>query len=406
MRELVIQKFGGTSVATADRREQVIDKVINCLNQGKKPVLVVSAIGEQGDPYATDTLLEFVKQVHDKIESRSKALLMSCGEVISSVVITQALRKRGYKAEPLTGAQAGIVTNQQFTEARIKEIDTQDILEVLEAEKIPVIAGFQGLTKDGEITTLGRGGSDTTACALGAALHAEMVEIYTDVEGVMTADPRIVPNARTLKHVTYDEVCELAYQGAQVIHPRAAEIAKRERVPVIIRSTFSEAEGTVVSNAFKQEEMEIKGDKPVTGITSRTNVVLLRIAPKNQQENATALGCFRVLADAGISVDFINVRPELISFMVDEIVAEEAAALLEEAGYNYQLASDFVKVSVVGAGMSGRPGIMARVVEALSAAGVSIYQTTDSHTAISCLIRAQAKEESLQVLHDYFELAD
>lgn len=406
MRELVIQKFGGTSVATADRREQVIDKVINCINQGKNPVLVVSAIGKQGDPYATDTLLEFAEQVHDNIESRSKALLMSCGEVISSVVITQALRKRGYQAEPLTGAQAGIITNQQFTEARIKEIDTQDILEVLEAEKIPVIAGFQGVTRDEEITTLGRGGSDTTACALGAALHAEMVEIYTDVEGVMTADPRIVPNARTLKHVTYDEVCELAYQGAQVIHPRAAEIAKRERVPVMIRSTFSEAEGTVVSNAFKQEEIEIKGDKPVTGITSRTNVVLLRIAPKKQQENATALGCFRVLAEAGISVDFINVRPELISFMVDEAAAEEAADLLEEAGYNYQLASDFVKVSVVGAGMSGRPGIMARVVEALSAAGISIYQTTDSHTAISCLIKAQEKEESLQALHDYFELAD
>ncbi|MCK8816460.1 aspartate kinase [Natroniella sulfidigena] len=406
MYKIVIQKFGGSSVATPKRREQVIDKVINCINQGYKPVVVVSAIGREGAPYATDTLINFAQEVYDTIDPRAKDLLMSCGEVISSVVITQALKARGYEAEPLTGAQAGIITDDNFGNTRIKEVKARKILDVLDKGKIPIIAGFQGISESGEITTLGRGGSDTTACALGAALHAEMVEIYTDVEGVMTADPRIVPNAKTLKHVTYNEACELAYQGARVIHPRAAEISKRERVPVIIRSTFSDAQGTVISNAFEQDEIEIKGDKIVTGITSRTNLDLLKIFPRAEQEDATALGCFRILADEGISVDFINVRPDLITFMINTEAVELASELLDEEGYQYELLQDFVKVSIVGAGMVGVPGVMARIVEALTDADVSIYQTTDSHTTISCLIKKKDEEKSLCALHDYFNLGD
>nr|WP_245547415.1 aspartate kinase [Halobacteroides halobius] len=401
-----MQKFGGTSVATSERREQVIDKVLESLNQGYKPVLVVSAIGRDGDPYATDTLIDFAENVHERIDSRAQDLLMSCGEVISTTVITQALKARGYEAEPLTGAQAGIITNEEFGDAKIKEVNTHRIQEILDENKIPVVAGFQGVSKNREITTLGRGGSDTTACALGAALHAEMVEIYTDVEGIMTADPRIVPNAKTLKHISYDEVCELAYQGARVIHPRAAEIAKRERVPVIIRSTFSDAEGTVISNAFEQEEIEIKGDKPVTGITSRNNLVLIKIYPKAQQKDATALGCFKVLADAEVSVDFINVRPDLISFMINDSLQNKAAELLDEENYNYEIFNNYIKVSIVGAGMTGIPGVMAQVVKALADNEVSIYQTTDSHTTISCLIEAEDEEISLCALHDYFKLGD
>ncbi|GAB6137591.1 aspartate kinase [Halanaerobaculum tunisiense] len=406
MRDIVIQKFGGSSVATAERREQVLDKILDCINQGSQPVLVVSAIGREGAPYATDTLLNFVQDVHEQLDPRAKDLLMSCGEVISTAVITQALKARGYEAEPLTGAQAGIITDEEFGNAKIKEVQTERILEVVDEGKIPVVAGFQGVSETGEITTLGRGGSDTTACALGAALHAEMVEIYTDVEGVMTADPRIVPNAKTLKHVTYDEVCELAYQGARVIHPRAAEIAKRERVPVIIQSTFSEAEGTVISNVFEQQQIEIKGDKPVTGITSRSNLILVKIYPRAQQEVTATLGCFRTLAQADISVDFINVRADLISFMINENLAEQASELLDAEGYNYEIFTDFNKVSVVGAGMTGIPGIMARVVEALTDNGVSIYQTTDSHTTISCLIKDEDEEDSLCALHDYFKLGN
>ena len=406
MSGIVIQKFGGSSVATPERRDQVIDKVINCINSGYKPVIVVSAIGREGAPYATDTLINFAEDVHGKINPRAKDLLMSCGEVISSVIITQALKARGYDGVPLTGAQAGIITDDNFGNTKIKEVNTQWIKEIRQENKIPVIAGFQGVSGDGEITTLGRGGSDTTACALGAALHAEMVEIYTDVEGVMTADPKVVPNAKTLKHVTYTEACELAYQGARVIHPRAAEIAKRERVPIIIRSTFSNAEGTVISHAFKQDEIEIKGDKVITGVTSRNNLVLVKVHPHNQQEKATALGCFRVMADAGISVDFINVRSDFISFMIRDEQSQTAEELLIGDGYNYNILDDFVKISVVGAGMTGVPGVMARVVEALTKEDISIYQTTDSHTMISCLVEEEEKSPALCALHDYFDLGN
>ena len=404
MSGIVIQKFGGSSVATPERRNQVIDKVINCLNSGYKPVVVVSAIGRAGAPYATDTLIDFAEDVYENIVPRDKDLLMSCGEVISAVIITQALKKRGYEGVPLTGAQAGILTDENFGDTRIKEINTQRIKKTREENKIPVIAGFQGNSANGEITTLGRGGSDTTACALGAALHAEMVEIYTDVEGVMTADPKVVPNAKTLKHVTYAEVCELAYQGARVIHPRAAEIAKRERVPIIIRSTFSDAEGTVISHAFKQDEIEIKGDKIITGVTSRNNLVLVRVFPNETEEQTPALGCFRIMADAGISVDFINVRSDFISFMIHEEQTKLAEEVLKDEYYNYNLLDDFVKISVVGAGMTGVPGVMARVVEALAKEDVSIYQTTDSHTMISCLVTEDEQTEALCALHDYFNL--
>ncbi|WP_018250184.1 aspartate kinase [Orenia marismortui] len=412
MPNIVVQKFGGSSVATDERREQVIDKIINAINQGYKPVIVVSAIGREGAPYATDTLINFAQGVYDTIEPRAKDLLMSCGEIISTVIIAQALRARGYEAEPLTGAQAGIITDENFGDTRIKEINARRILDILDSNQIPIIAGFQGVSENGEITTLGRGGSDTTACALGAALHAEMVEIYTDVEGVMTADPRIVPNAKTLKHVTYNEVCELAYQGARVIHPRAAEIAMRERVPVIVRSTFSDAQGTVISDVFKQEEVEIKGDRPVSGVTSRSNLSFVKVFPKDHEgpstllESTSVLGCFRILAEGNISVDFINVRPEVITFMINKDTVEKACGLLNESNYQYEVFNDFVKISVVGAGMTGVPGIMAKVVEALTEAGISIYQTTDSHTTISCLIRDEDEESGLCALHDYFGLGD
>ncbi len=412
MPNIVVQKFGGSSLATAERREQVIEKIINIINQGYKPVIVVSAIGRAGAPYATDTLINFAETVHQQIDSRAKDLLMSCGEVISTVIISQSLRSRGYQAEPLTGAQAGIITDENFGDTRIEEIQPRGILDILEENQIPVVAGFQGHSPNGEITTLGRGGSDTTACALGAALHAEMVEIYTDVEGVMTADPRLVPNAKTLKHVTYNEVCELAYQGARVIHPRAAEIAMRERVPVIIKSTFSDAQGTVISNVFKQDEIEIKGDRPVSGVTSRSNLSLLKVYPKEIDpsdillESASVLDCFRILAKAGISVDFINVRPELITFMINDDMVERANQVLSSHGYKYDLLDDFIKISVVGAGMTGLPGVMSRVVDALTEAEIAIYQTTDSHTTISCLIKAEDEKRGLCALHDKFGLGN
>ncbi|KXS37209.1 MAG: aspartate kinase [Candidatus Frackibacter sp. T328-2] len=407
MRNILIQKFGGSSLDTEEKRQMVIEKIISSINQGYKPVIVVSAMGRNGAPYATDTLINLAEDTCEHVHPRDKDLLMSCGEIISTVVVGQGLKARGYDYHALTGAQAGIITDDNYGDTRILEVKPAKIYEALDDNLIPIVAGFQGMTSKGEITTLGRGGSDTTACVLGAALHAEMVEIYTDVEGVMTADPDLVPNARTLKHVTYNEVCELAYQGARVIHPRAAEIAMRERVPVMIKSTFSDGSGTVISDNFNQEnEIDIKGDRPVTGITSRSNVSLVKIIPRQQQEYATALGCFEVLAKEDISVDFINVRPEMITFIINNQLMEKTEEVLSETEYNYEIGNNLVKVSIVGAGMTGLPGVMSSVVNALDDNGIPIYQTTDSHTTISFLIKKSDEKKALCALHDQFNLAE
>lgn len=407
MRNVLIQKFGGSSLDTPEKRELVVDKIINSINQGYKPVVVVSAMGREGSPYATDTLINLAKEAYEYINPRDKDLLMSCGEVISTVVVGQKLKARGYDYQALTGAQAGIITDDNYGSTKILEVNPSRILDGVKNNFIPIVAGFQGITEEGEITTLGRGGSDTTACVLGAALHAEMVEIYTDVEGVMTADPDLVPEAKTLKHITYTEVGELAYQGAKVIHPRAAEIAKRERVPVMIKSTFSDAAGTVISDKFKNsDEMDIKGDQLVAGVASRTNVSLVKIIPRQKKEFATDLGCFEVLAEAGISVDFINVRPEMVTFIINDELVEKTEEILAETEYNYEIGNNLIKISVVGAGMTGQPGVMSKVVKALEGNGVSIYQTTDSHTTISCLIREDEEKKALCALHDQFNLAE
>lgn len=217
----------------------------------------------------------------------------------------------------------------------------------------------------------------------------------------MTADPALVESARILDVVTYNEVCELAYQGARVIHPRAAEIAMKERIPIKIKSTFNDGPGTLInSNGMRK----IKGDRPVTGVTSRRNIVFIKIIPENPVEYATGLLVFSLLAENDISVDFINIRSEATSFIIDSKNREKVDAILQEHNFNYKIRDDFVKVSVVGGGMTGRPGVMAKIVEALNKEKIKIYQTTDSHTTISCLVKREKEKEALNALHSIFEL--
>jgi aspartate kinase len=399
----IIQKFGGTSVDTAEKREHVVKQIKNAIDNGYSPVVVVSAMGRAGKPYATDTLIKMAEGVYFDIHPREKDLLMSCGEIISAVIMVQTLQKSGIEAIALTGAQAGIITDSNFGESEVTRVNPERLLQILEEGKVPVVAGFQGITQDGEITTLGRGGSDTTASVLAAAIEAEFIEIYTDVEGVMTADPNLVEKARILDKVSYNEVCELAYQGARVIHPRAAEIAMREGIPIKVKSTFSEHTGTLIHN---QGLRGIKSDRPVTGVTSRHNIVFIKIIPQKPAEYATGLKVFKILANHGISVDFINIRPEAVSFVVETQNRDKARDILKDYGFTFEVVDDFVKVSVVGGGMTGRPGVMARLVEALSKKGIHIYQTTDSHTTISCLIKKDKEKEALNALHDTFQLAE
>ncbi|MGQ9778544.1 MAG: aspartate kinase [Bacillota bacterium] len=402
---IVVQKFGGTSVATPEARQAVIGKIREAMAQGYTPVVVVSAMGRAGQPYATDTLIGLVKNGETPPFPRELDLLMACGEIISVAVMVQALRGAGIEAVGLTGGQAGIITDANYGEARILEVRPETLLRALREGKVPVVAGFQGVTAEGEITTLGRGGSDTTAAALAVALGAELLEIFTDVDGVMTADPRLVPEAKPLAVMTYAEICEMAHLGAKVVHPRAVEIAMGARVPIRIRSTFSSSPGTLITDGRPEVGVEIKADKVVTGIAHRAGVGLVKVTTE-EDVNATGrvVDIFAVLAEAGISVDMIHVSPLAVSFIVEEEKLVRATELLGSLGVTVQTSAGLAKVSVVGAGMRGVPGVMARVARALNQAGIAILGSADSHTNISCLVKAEEMPRAAEALHREFGL--
>jgi aspartate kinase len=397
----IVQKFGGTSLDTAEKRKLAVEHIKTALKNAHFPIVVVSAMGRADKPYATDTLIKLAEDIHLEIEPREKDLLMSCGEIISAVIMVQTLKNKDINAIALTGAQAGILTDNNFGESRIINVDPAGILKLIKEKKIPVVAGFQGISEEGEITTLGRGGSDTTASVIAAAIKALYIEIYTDVDGVMTADPAMVKDAQILDSVSYNEVCELAYQGARVIHPRAAEIAMREGIPIKVKSIFNRNEGTLIHNRGMRD---IKGDRPVTGVTSRNNIVFVKILPDKPAEYATGIFVFKVLANHGISVDFINIRPLEISFIVESRFMEKVENILKDYNFSFEISPEFAKVSVVGGGMTGRPGVMSRIVDALTESDIDIYQTTDSHTTISCLIKKELEKKALNVLHEAFKL--
>lgn len=255
----IVQKFGGTSVATHEARQNLLQNVRACRTEGHDVVVVVSAMGRKGDPYATDTLITLLEQIDPQIDLPKKDLLMSCGEVISCALLSHFLETHGIPSEPLTGYQARILTTAEFSHSDILNIDTTVIRKYLNQGKVVVLAGFQGITWDGKITTLGRGGSDTTAVELGGYLQAERVDIFTDVPGVAIADPRLVPDAAYIENISYAEMYQLASHGAKVIHPRAVKAAEKFRVPVRVRSTFSDAQGTLISSTSCLQPKKIFG---------------------------------------------------------------------------------------------------------------------------------------------------
>lgn len=397
MTHLVIQKFGGTSLATTELREIAAARVQACRSDGFQPIVVVSAIGRNGSPYATDTLLSLGNECAE-LSGRSHDLIASCGEIISAVVFSQVLRSLEIDAVPLTGAQAGILTDGVFKSARIKAIDCRRIRAHVEAGQVPVVAGYQGPTNGGDVTTLGRGGSDTTACMLGAALQAKQVEIYTDVDGLMTADPRIVPETRLIAEAEYSEVRALAQKGAKVIHPEALEFASSAGIPLHIRSSEHSAPGTMVQFGST--------GSPVTGIASFSNVDFFSLSSAQQRPYASGLGAFSDIADANISVHFIDVRPNETTFVVETEHTHVVSDILSARGVAFQISSDYAKVSVIGVGMTGKPGMMATVVDTLSDRDIAIFQSTDSQTSISVLVRKEDEPEAVRSLHAAFGLAN
>ena len=394
---IIVQKFGGTSVANPESREKAVAKIIKAKNEGFSVVVVVSAMGRNGDPYATDTLINLAKSIGAPLDFRDLDLLLSCGEIIAAVVMAQALEKAGYPAIALSGGQAGIVTDQNFGEAKIIGINPENVLKRLGEGKIVVVAGFQGVTASGEITTLGRGGSDTTATALGSALKAELVEIYTDVEGVMAVDPRIIPEAKILRELTYQEICEMANHGAKVVHPRAVAIARDQKVPLKVRSTFTEDIGTLIGDG--------KPTRVITGIAHQVKIGRVLVKAKNGQLTPEdSVKIFKVLAEAGISVDMNSISPGQVGFVVKQEVLDKVGELLASDDFLVELLPGCAKISLIGIGMQDVLGVMARVVETLHQHDIKLLHTVDSEITISCLVLEEQMEKAIKVLYNEFGL--
>ncbi len=395
--QIIVQKFGGTSVATDDGRSKAVAKTIKAIEDGYSVVVVVSAMGRKGEPYATDTLIHLAKNIDKNVSSRELDLLISCGEIISTVVMAQTLENQGHAAVALTGGQAGILTDLNFGEAQIIGINPENILRHLGEGKVVVVAGFQGLTAGGEITTLGRGGSDTTATALGSALEAEMVEIYTDVDGVMTVDPRIIPDAKILRELTYQEICEMANQGAKVVHPRAIAIARDKKVPLKVKSTFSDDGGTLIH--------EGKTSRIITGIAHQTGLGMVLVkSKKGQLTSEDSVKVFKKLAEASISVDMNSVSTGQVSFIVKQDNLGKVGDLLLPFGYDVELLPHSAKIALIGTGMQDVPGIMVRVVETLHKHQIRLLQTVDSEITISCLVPESQISDAIKVLYSEFGL--
>ena len=399
--EIIVQKFGGTSRADARGRGKAAGHILEAGEKGLRPVVVVSAMGRDGSPYATDTLIQLAKKESKRPDDRGLAFLMACGENISAAVLALHLGERGLQALPVNGCMAGIGTTDSYLDALIKKIKKDKLLKMLEKKWVPVVTGFQGVNDAGEVTTLGRGGSDVTAVALGAALQAKVVEIYTDVSGLMTADPRIVPDARPLSRASYSEILQMAQEGARVIHPRAVEIAMEFGVPIAIRNTYEDRQGTLISNHTEPFPGELKERRVISGITHVNGLVQVsaRIQDCDLEEEM-----FSLLAENSISIDLINLFPGKKVFTIPREKKEQAEKLLKNLEIDLKLEESLAKITVIGAGMRGVPGVMLKIVSALKREGIPILQTADSHINISCLIKEDHVHQALCALHKGFSL--
>ncbi|MCI6692802.1 MAG: aspartate kinase [Clostridium sp.] len=399
--KIVIQKFGGTSVSTEDRRRKVVSKVREALKNGFSPVVVVSAMGRRGDPYSTDTLLSLVDINFKKNNLQATDMLMCCGELISSVIMSNSLINEGIEAIPLTGGQAGIITNEKFSEAEPIYTNVKYILKLIELGKVPVVTGFQGVTEDGYFTTLGRGGSDTSACILGEALKAEKIEIYTDVDGIMTADPRIVKDATLISSISYNEIFQLADQGAKVIHPRAVDCARKANIPILIKNTMNNCKGTLINSNGNQNTNKI-----ISGITHLNNRTQVTVRFKDNKDNRSYRYLLDILAKNKISLDLINIFPTEQIFTIDSNRKEKLQEVLNKVNIIYKFTDDCSTIAIVGMGMRGVPGIMAKIINALAENSIEILQTADSNMTIWCLIKSDFVEMALNLLHKAFKLSE
>lgn len=400
---IVVMKFGGTSVADRAGRAALARRVTAALELGKVPVVVVSAMGRAGAPYATDTLLGLVAEL--PVSARELDLLGSVGELVSAVVVAAELRAGGVVAEAFSGADAGIVTDGVAGNAAILAIDPSRLVATMASGAVPVVAGFQGLAQDGTLTTLGRGGSDTSACALGVALCADEVEIYTDVDGVMTADPRECDGTGVLTVIRADELFQMARAGSRVVHTPAAELALNSGIAVRVRNTFSDHDGTLVADIAAY-----RPNRVATAVSHAIGVARVRVALGDHEGTAEHMAAqtrvYRAMADAGVSLDMFTPGGDGLVFTVPEDSLDLVGEVLDRLGMAFCVKPGLAKVTLVGAGMHGVPGVMARLSELLDEAGVPVFQAADSHTTISVLVSAEQTAAAVRALHDGFELGE
>ena len=400
---LIVQKFGGSSVANAERVMNVAGRIVDTYKEGNSVVVVVSA---QGD--TTDELIEKAKEINPNASKREMDMLLSTGEQISISLLAMAIQKLGYPVVSLTGWQIGMKTDSNYGGARIHKIDCERLNKELDSNHIVIVAGFQGINKYDDITTLGRGGSDTSAVAIAAALRADMCEIYTDVDGVYTTDPRIVKNAKKLDSISYDEMLELASLGANVLHNRSVEMAKKYGVNLTVRSSLNKNPGTVVKEVSKVEKMVVRG-------VARDNDIA-RISICNIEDKpGMAFKVFSLLASKNINVDIIlqsigRDGMKDISFTVSEGNLDKTVEILEEnkealCFEEIKTSTDYAKLSIVGSGMVNNPGVASTMFEALYDANINIHMISTSEIKVSVLINKKNADRAVNVIHEKFNLA-
>ena len=403
-RKLIVQKFGGSSVANVERIQNVARRVVGYKKNGHSVVVVVSALGD-----TTDELISLAEKINAEPSEREMDMLLSTGEQISVALLAMAIHKLGFEAISFTGAQVGIITDTSHTRARIIKINTNRIQEELKRNRVVIVAGFQGVTINQDITTLGRGGSDLTAVALAKELKADECEIYTDVEGVYTTDPRIEPKARRISCITYDEMLEMASLGAQVMQARSIEVAKKFNVPIHVRSSFSDKQGTMIIKEVRRME-----DVLVSSVTLSKTEAKITVCNVPDKPGVAAK-IFKELSEAGVSVDMIvqnvsHTRSTDISFTVGQSslsraikltrkVAKSVGAgdILEDAG--------IARISIVGVGMKSHPGVASAMFSVLAYNKINIEMISTSDISISCIIKKRFAETAVRALHDKFGLA-
>ncbi len=405
---LVVQKYGGSSVATAERIRRVAERIVETKKQGNDVVVVVSAMGD-----TTDELLDLAQQVNPAPPAREMDMLLTSGERISNALVAMAIASLGAQAQSFTGSQAGVITTSSHGKAKIIDVTPGRVRNALDEGKIVLVAGFQGVSQDTkDITTLGRGGSDTTAVALAAALRADVCEIYTDVDGVYTADPRIVPDARRLETVSFEEMLEMAACGAKVLMLRCVEYARRYNVPVHVRSSYSTKPGTIVTGSMEDIPVE---EAILTGVAHDRSEAKITVTGLDDKPGSAAK-VFRAVADAEINIDMVLQNISKVETGKTDITftlprelgplgVEKLTSLKDEIGFTELLYDDHIgKVSLVGAGMKSHPGVTATFCEALADVGINIELISTSEIRISVLCRDTELDDAVRALHEAFDL--